>query len=130
MSLKEQRNISETTARYQSQNTGKLEWLKFGEVVYAIRCMIHENENLNAAEQVDHHILIDWTDRNRQYFFRRENDRLICNGFTLWNRLREILSLFITGIEGEICFSQRESFSITTRPEVGSIRPLRRPRRD
>jgi len=33
-----------------------------GEIIYEIRCMmLHENENLNVEENVDHHILLDWS---------------------------------------------------------------------
>jgi hypothetical protein len=32
----------------------------FSGLVYAIRCKVRENENPNAAEQHDYHILLDW----------------------------------------------------------------------
>ncbi|HZU35125.1 MAG TPA: hypothetical protein VFA18_04410 [Gemmataceae bacterium] len=40
--------------------TGQPRDYSFSQLVYAIRCMVHENENLNAAEQPDYHILLDW----------------------------------------------------------------------
>jgi hypothetical protein len=40
--------------------SGKSATYSIAELVYAIRCMIHENENLNAAEQPDYHVQLDW----------------------------------------------------------------------
>lgn len=108
--------------------SGKLQEFTFGEIVYAIRCMVHENENLNAAEIVDYHILLDWSVRNPAFFAVVKDGKFVCNGFFLWNRLREVLSKFITAIEATITFDQDGSFSMTIRPEVGSIRPQRQKR--
>lgn len=41
-----------------SRSTGQVRSYTLGEIIYEMRCMIHENENLNAAEDVDHHILL------------------------------------------------------------------------
>jgi hypothetical protein len=40
--------------------TGQPRDYSFSELVHAIRCMVHENENLNAAEKPDYHILLEW----------------------------------------------------------------------
>ena len=41
----------------------------FPSLIYAIRCMIHENENLNAAEAPDYHIQLDWTMHPESRYF-------------------------------------------------------------
>jgi hypothetical protein len=106
--------------------SGTLREYTLGEIIYDIRCMIHENENLNAAEDVDYYILLDWSVRNPIYFAEVVNGRLLCNGFFLWNRLREVLSKFITGVESMISLAKQQSFCITIRPEIGAIRPFAR----
>jgi len=95
----------------------------FGEIVYEIRCMIHENENLNAAEDVDYHILLDWSVRNPQFYAQVCDGMSVFNGYFLWNRLREVLSKFITGIEGMIASAEGRPWFISCRPDLGSIAP-------
>jgi hypothetical protein len=97
----------------------------FAELVYDIRCKVHENENLNAAEAPNYHILIDWTPRECNFFGFVSAGRLTCNGHSVWRRLREILAKFITGIDGMISFATNRSFSITCAPPLGSVRPRR-----
>ncbi len=104
----------------------------FAELVYDIRCMIHENENLNAAEAPNYHILLDWSQRNGVYFGSMVDGRLTCNGHMVWRRLREILAKFITGIDCMITYARfiagdqgASSFSITCSPPLGSVRPSR-----
>ena len=106
--------------------TGELCQYTLGEIVYAIRCMVHENENLNAAEDVDYHILLDWSARNPQFFAELRDGRFVFNGFFLWNRLREVLSKFITGIQSIIDLAEKGSFSISICPDLGSVKPKRR----
>jgi hypothetical protein len=108
--------------------TGGTKKYHFGEIVYDIRCMIHENENLNAAEDVDYHILLDWSQPHPYIFANQINGTFVCNGYFLWNRLRQVMAKFITGIDGMISFATNRSFSITIEPEMGSITPERRPR--
>ena len=43
---------------------GKFDELTLGQVAYLARCKIHENENLNAAENPEYHILVDWDMRD------------------------------------------------------------------
>ena len=106
--------------------TGQLRVYTLGEIVYDMRCMVHENENLNAAEDVDYHILLDWSVRNPQLVAELKDGRFVFNGFFLWNRLREVLSKFITGIQSMIDLAEKRSFSIGIRPDLGSIKPQRR----
>jgi hypothetical protein len=105
--------------------TGKLLKLSFGEIVYAIRCMIHENENLNAAENVKYHILLDWSEPNPAYFAKVDGERFVCNGFFLWHRLRQVLAKFITCTEAPISMAATGRCSMRIDPNLGSIRPLR-----
>lgn len=107
--------------------TGETKSYSFAGLVYDIRCMVHENENLNAAEAPDYHILLDWS-QPRGYFGSVTDGRLTCNGHMLWERLRQILAKFVTGIDGMIAIAriqngEREgTFSITSEPPLGSVR--------
>jgi len=103
------------------RGTGNLRGFTFGELVYAIRCMIHENENLNAAEGIDYHILVDWSVRNTLTLGNLVNEQFVINGWFLANRLREVLAKFITGVEGTVAFAEHRSCSISCRPPIGSI---------
>jgi len=108
------------------QETGALQKFDLGDILYAIRCKIHENENLNAAEKVDYHILINWSNQHSSVFAEVRDGTIVCNGHLIWNRLREVLSKFITCFESMIAFSNNEtSFSVTCRPALGSIVPER-----
>ena len=111
--------------------TGNLKKYTFGEIIYAIRCMIHENENLNLAEDVDYHILLDWSVRNPYILGDVVDGKFVCNGYFIWNRLREVLAKFIGGIEMMNAIAgNADSFSITIRPDLQSIQPDRKPRPD
>jgi hypothetical protein len=103
--------------------SGKPVAYSFAELVYDIRCMVHENENLNAAEAPNYHILIDWTPAEPNFFGVIADGRLTCNGHTVWWRLRGIMAKFITGIDGEISFAREGSCSMTSEPPLGSVRP-------
>jgi hypothetical protein len=111
------------------RDSGKMRKYTLGEIIYSIRCMVHENENLNVAEAVDYHILLDWSVRNPIAAAVVRDGTIVCNGYFIWNRLREILSKFITGIEGMIAFATNpRSFSVSIEPDIGSIIPIRRAR--
>jgi hypothetical protein len=107
----------------------------FAELVYDIRCMVHENENLNAAEAPNYHIWLDWSHPRGAYFGSVADGRLTCNGHLVWRRLREIVAKFITGIDGFIAFARIRAgtgygkFSITAVPPIGSVQPDRGGRR-
>ncbi len=67
--------------------TGETRQYSYADLVYAIRCMTHENENLHAAEQIDYHILLEWgLGPNPPLWFRQglagvtSNGRIILNG--------------------------------------------------
>jgi hypothetical protein len=110
--------------------------------------MIHEGENLNAAERVDYHILLDWgnapawapagagpvsgtiqdpslawTPPRSAYAGTVTGGRPTLNGHFLWGRVREILAKFVTGIDGMISLAKGKCFSITIQPALGSVRP-------
>jgi hypothetical protein len=94
----------------------------FSSLIYAIRCMIHENENLNAAEQPDYHLLLDWSmhpeDRCGGVL---ENGNITLNARATCLRLREVVTKFVWGLEAMIAFHEGRSFSMSR--ELGSIRP-------
>jgi hypothetical protein len=100
----------------------------FAEMVYDIRCMIHENENLNAAEAPNYHILLDWSQPRSCYFGSIADGQLTCNGHMVWQRLRQIVAKFITGIDGMVAYAkmasggQGGSFDITVVPPFGTVR--------
>lgn len=100
----------------------------FGEIVYDIRCMIHENENLNAAEDVDYHILLDWSRPHSLVFAHEIDGKSVFNGRLLCSRLRQVLAKFITVIDGLISFAANQSFEVSCEPSPGAIVPERKPR--
>ena len=100
----------------------KSEQYSLGDIIYKIRCKIHENENLNCAENVGYHILLDWSNPDVFFAGKIKNGRFVCNGHFLWNILREILAKFITYIEGVFSLAENQTFSCTIIPELCSIR--------
>jgi hypothetical protein len=130
--------------------TGQPRDYSFSGLVYAIRCMVHENENLNTAERPDYHILLDWGQPParpaaaagpvsgsvqdpsfpRTFSWRpgpagiMNEGRLTLNGHFMWGRLREVMSKFITGIDAMVALAMgADRFSITIHPPLGSVRP-------
>lgn len=110
--------------------TGQTLDLSISEILYEIRCMIHENENLNESEPVDYHLLLRWWEDGERFIASHENGRVVINAKLLWRRLREILSKFITGIEAWEARAKNQGFRMTIRPELGSIQPTHRARTD
>lgn len=103
--------------------SGKKRTYSLPELVYDIRCMVHENENLNVEERTDYHILIDWKKGDRSVFGYVAEGRLVCNGNGLWRRLRQVLAGFITGVEGMIALASQKSGGITIEPPICSLLP-------
>jgi hypothetical protein len=86
--------------------------------------MVHENENLNAAESPMYHIQLDWTMHpNDRCGFVKFSDHVKVNAHFLWKRMREILAKFITSIDGIVDFSEGRSVSLRIDPEICSIKP-------
>ncbi len=130
--------------------TGQPRDYSFSGLIYAIRCMMHENENLNAAERPDYHILLDWgqlpgwpaatpgsVSGSVQDLSLRtstvcppgvagviNSGRITINGHFIWGRLREVMAKFVTGIDAMIALAKgADSFSISIHPPLGSVRP-------
>ena len=114
----------------QDTRSGQFRDWSVAEILYEIRCMIHENENLNESEPVEYHILLRWWEHGEKFIASHENNRVVINARLLWRRLREILSKFITGIEAWEAQANNQGFSMTIRPERGSIQPTSRNRTD
>jgi hypothetical protein len=96
----------------------------FGGIVYDIRCMIHENENLNADENPEYHVTLDWNIPRYGPLGTICDGRLTCNANAIWWRVREVLAKFILG--AEMCMADERgdnSFSISCNPELKSIHP-------
>jgi hypothetical protein len=111
--------------------SGQRRQYSYADLVYKIRCMVHENENLNAAENPDYHILLEWgPGQQPPDWFRQglmgviHDGRITLHGPLVWQRLRKVVSKFITGIDMMIAVARgADSFSITIRPPLGSVRP-------
>jgi hypothetical protein len=105
--------------------TKKIEMYSFGTLVYAIRCMaVHENDNLDAAQQPDYHIRLDWNmHAPEQWLGIIEDGRVTLNARIVSHRLREILANFISGIEAISSRAQGRGWRITSDPPLGAIRP-------
>ncbi len=103
--------------------TGKSVTYGFGQLVYEIRCMVHENENLHAEEGVDYHVLLEWKEPTNRMLVVVENSRAIVNAPLLWERVRQVLAAMITYIDSARGFSETTNFSVSINPPLGSIRP-------
>lgn len=108
------------------EREGKKKHYSFGEIVYDIRCMIHENENLNAAEMQDYHITLDWSKQSETRtlcWVSKDTGKMICNGHLVWRRLRQVLAKFITSIDALEKMSKGQAFCIQIDPPLCSINP-------
>jgi hypothetical protein len=97
----------------------------YSELIYAIRCSaVHENENLNAAEKPDFHVLLDWTmspdDRCGGVL---RDGQIILNARDTWLRLRELMVKFIQAVDMMIAFTAGAASGSLGRAALGSIRP-------
>lgn len=103
----------------------------YADLVYKIRCMVHQNENLHASETSDYHILLEWGKGQEPPTWFRQGlmgaltaGRVVLHGPLLWGRLREVMSKFITGLEAMVAFSSGTGWGcITIRPPLGSMCP-------
>jgi hypothetical protein len=93
----------------------------FGELFYAIRCMIHENENLNEDEHPDYHVALDWNIQDQRCFGRISAGRLVCNAPVIWWRVRQVLAKFILGTEMMMAIERRDKFVLDINPPLKSI---------
>ena len=97
----------------------------YSELIYAIRCSaVHENENLNAAEQPDFHVLLDWTmhPEDRCGGVLRDG-RITLNARATWLRLRELMVKFIQALDMMVAFAGGATSGSMGRAPLGSIRP-------
>lgn len=102
--------------------SGQLRQYALGDIIYKIRCKVHENENLNYAENINYHILLNWSKRDTGLIGKIEGGRFVCNGYFLWNRLREILAKFITYIDSAFLLAKEQTFFCTISPKICSIK--------
>lgn len=105
--------------------TGKELVYGFGKLVYEVRCMIHENENLNADEDVDFHILIDWKTVHGKTIAWISGDHVVVSGHLLWERLRQVLAKFLTIVESTHMFPTTGRREASVAPPLGSVLPKR-----
>lgn len=96
----------------------------FGALVYAIRCMVHENENLNADERPDFHIVLNWNIPRHGPMGTTYDGRLDCNARAIWWRVREVLAKFILGTEMLMAYERGDrKFRSSWDPVLKSIHP-------
>jgi hypothetical protein len=111
--------------------SGQTTQYSYADLVYKIRCMVHENENLHAAENSGYHILLEWGQgQSRPEWFQQglmgvsQDGRITLHGPLMWERLREVMAKFVTGIDAMVAFAKgADRFSISIRPPLGSVRP-------
>jgi hypothetical protein len=105
--------------------THQVEKYNLVKIDYAVRCMIHENENLNAEEAPDYHVLLDWNQsKHNQVLGSICDGRVTCNAQVIWWRIREVVAGFIIGTEFQMAFERGDrSLVMTCEPELKSIFP-------
>ncbi len=97
----------------------------FAGVVYAIRCMVHENENLDSHERPNYHIHLDWNSSGHGLVLARQyaDAKLVLDAELMFSLLRQRVARFVTSIDTAIAFIEKGIFNITIAPPFGSIRP-------
>ena len=105
--------------------TGKTIKYDFGELAYEIRRMIHENENLNVAEGADYHMLLDWNKDAHPILIWSDLTRAVIGGHFLLGRLRQIMSKFLTFVDGVRTMHETGKFSCRINAPLQTIRPQR-----
>ena len=75
--------------------------ISISQLIYQIRCiLVHENDNLDEAEGVTHMVRLRWEAHSGDFICLCEpTDYVVVNAHTLMRRLREILSLFVSGLK-------------------------------
>lgn len=97
-----------------------------GGLVYAIRCMIHENENLDAEDQPDYHVLLNWTGpwlHHQQIASQYANETIEVNAELLLGHVRSMVAGFVTQVDSAIALAESGRISISCAPPCGAIRP-------
>src|SRR5262249_7140099 len=89
--------------------TGERKRYNYAEIVYAVRCMVHENENLDAAERPDYHVVLDWQMSPSHLGGTVCDGRITCNAREMWQRLRQVLAKFISGMDVLMAVENRRS---------------------
>ncbi len=101
----------------------KLNEYDLGSLLYEIRCMIHENENLCESEMPDFHILIRWHKTESKVLAWVEDERAVLNGPMLWSRVRQILCKFLSYIDSVYNLPKTGRFHCAIDIPLGGIRP-------
>jgi hypothetical protein len=104
---------------------GRIVPYMLSEMIYDIRCiMVHENENLNHAENPGYHIELDWqqSEHSRILGEITGERKIVLNGRLVLNRIREVLTKFLMITELPKILKERGSWQIGNHA-LGSIRP-------
>jgi len=107
--------------------TGVKKEYSISEIIYDVRCMVHENENLDESEDCNYHILLRWIHNLDEFVLEHSEGRIIINGGLMWRRLREILAHFITGIDTLQNMKRTGKEFVTIIPPMDSILPKKKP---
>jgi hypothetical protein len=76
--------------------------------------MVHENENLNAVEKPDYHVLLDWSAHpNDRRVGVIANGTITLNARVIWIRLREVVTKFVWALEAMLAVQRGEDFALS-----------------
>lgn len=117
-------NMSGTVLTLFSRRNKKEIIISISQLIYQIRCIVvHENENLDEAEGVTHMVRLRWEAHSGDLICLCEpTDYVIVNAFTLMKRLREILSLFVSGLKSMKTARETGKVSFSINLELGKPR--------
>lgn len=98
--------------------------ISISQTIYQIRCIVvHENENLDEAEGVTHMVRLRWEAHTGDFICLCEpTDYVVVNALTLMSRLREILSLFVSGLKSMKTARETGKVSFSINLELGKPR--------
>jgi hypothetical protein len=114
-------NMSGTVLTLFSSRNKKEINISISQLIYQIRCIVvHENENLDEAEGVTHMVRLRWEAHSGDFICLCEpTDYVVVNALTLMRRLREILSLFVSGLKSMKTASETGKVSFSINLELG-----------
>jgi hypothetical protein len=114
-------NMSGTELTLFSRRYKKEITVSISQLIYQIRCIVvHENENLDEAECLTHMVRLRWDALSVDFICLCEpTDYVVVNAFTLMRRLREILSLFVSGLKSMKTARETGKVSFSINLELG-----------
>jgi len=116
-------NMSGTELTLFSRRNKKEITISISQLIYQIRCIVvHENENLDEAEGLTHMVRLRWDTHLGDFICLCEpTDYVVVNAHTLMRRLREILSLFVSGLKSMKTARETGKVSFSINLELGKL---------